>query len=339
MQRFVDSIPDGHGLLSFSKVIRCCGFGNWETEMTIHAGALSRSQRRAVEWPTLLLIVACYALWATVCVVLPTLSMGLTILCLGVLIGFHASLTHEVVHGHPFRTQAVNEAMMFTSLNLCIPYNRFRDLHLAHHQDQRLTDPFEDPESNYLDPSVWEGLPRWKQHLFAANNTLLGRMILGPLIGQALFLQSEWQAARAGDHAVWRAWALHLPGVVLVLCWIYFATDVPIWAYLIAVHVGFGLTRIRTFLEHQAHERARARTVIIEDRGPLSFLFLNNNLHVVHHMHPRVPWYQLPQLYWGNKARYLERNDGYRYTSYAEIFRAYVVRAKDPVAHPLWRRR
>jgi len=306
--------------------------------MTIHAGALTRAQSQAVEWPTFLMIAGCYALWGAATLLLFPVAPVFTVLITGILIAFHASLTHEVLHGHPFRSQRLNEATMFVSLNLCIPYNRFRDMHLAHHQDQRLTDPFDDPESNYLDPGVWERMPRWKQAVFQINNTLLGRIVIGPIVGQAVFMQSEWQAARAGDRAVWVAWALHVPGALAVLAWVIWMTEMPVWAYLIAAHIGLGLLKIRTFLEHQAHERARARTVIIEDRGPMAFLFLNNNLHVVHHMHPRVPWYRLPQLYRANKARYLDRNNGYRYGSYAEIFGKYLFRAKDPVPHPLWRR-
>ncbi len=306
--------------------------------MTLHAGALGRAQTHGVEWLTLSMIASCYGVWAMVSVFGFPMAPVLTVLLLGILIAFHASLTHEVLHGHPFKSQWANNALMFTPLNLCIPYERFRDLHLAHHQDQRLTDPFDDPESNYLDPGMWEALPLWKRMIFRANNTLLGRIVIGPVLGQIVFMNSEWQAARAGDRAVTRAWALHLAGGGLVLGWIVFATDIPVWAYLISAHIGLGLVRIRTFLEHQAHERARARTVIIEDRGPLAFLFLNNNLHVVHHMHPRVPWYRLPKLYAENKTRYLDRNEGYVYRSYAEIFRKYFLRAKDPVAHPLWRR-
>ncbi|MFN6978595.1 MAG: fatty acid desaturase, partial [Gemmobacter sp.] len=64
--------------------------------------------------------------------------------------------------------------------------------------------------------------------------------------------------------------------------------------------------------------------------------FLNNNLHVVHHMHPNVPWYRLPALYAANRAHYRRRNDGYVYRSYAEVFRRYALRAKDPVAHPVY---
>ena len=57
---------------------------------------------------------------------------------------------------------------------------------------------------------------------------------------------------------------------------------------------------------------------------------------VVHHMNPNAPWYQLPQLYEDGKDRYLACNEAYVYRSYAQIFRQYLLRAKDPVPHPLW---
>jgi len=110
----------------------------------------------------------------------------------------------------------------------------------------------------------------------------------------------------------------------------------PIWAYLVASYLGISILKNRTFLEHQAHEKARGRTVIIEDRGPLALLFLNNNYHVVHHMHPKLAWYKLPRMFAQDRGKYLERNDGYYYRSYAEIFGRHFLRAKDPVPHPLW---
>ena len=75
--------------------------------------------------------------------------------------------------------------------------------------------------------------------------------------------------------------------------------------------------------------------MIIEDRGPLALLYLNNNLHVVHHMHPQVPWYRLPAVYAANRDHYLRRSGGYSSRNYAQIFRTYLFRAKDPVPHPL----
>lgn len=53
-------------------------------------------------------------------------------------------------------------------------------------------------------------------------------------------------------------------------------------------------------------------------------------------MHPKVPWYDLPALYEARRDHYLTRNQGYRYVSYADVFRRHFVRPKDPVPHPLF---
>ncbi|WP_120632945.1 fatty acid desaturase [Ruegeria sp. EL01] len=287
------------------------------------------------EWGTFVLIVACYAAWLSVVFWLASWSLWLAIPAMGLVAALHSSLTHEALHGHPFRATWLNEALMALPLTLFIPFNRFRDLHLAHHQDANLTDPYDDPESNYLDPQVWSGLFAWQKRLYTANNTLLGRVVLGPAIGQVAFLRDEWRGAVRGDKAVLLAWALHLPGIVVVL-WIVTQSAMPVGAFVAAAYIGLGLVKIRTFLEHRAHERSRARSVIVEDRGLLAFLFLNNNLHVVHHMNPAAPWYRLPALYRAGKERYQACNEAYVYGSYWQIFREYFWNAKDPVAHPLW---
>ncbi|WP_282168171.1 fatty acid desaturase [Ruegeria atlantica] len=290
------------------------------------------SERPGPEWGTFALIIACYAAWLAVIFTLP---VWLAIPAMGLVAALHSSLTHEALHGHPFRTRWVNEALMALPLTLFIPYNRFRDLHLAHHRDSTLTDPYDDPESNYLDPKVWNTLKGWQKRLLRANNTLLGRMVLGPAIGQYIFFRDELRGAKHGDRAVLFAWGLHLIGVAAVL-WVVNGSPMPVWAFVLSAYIGLGLVKIRTFLEHRAHENSSARTVIVEDRGLLAFLFLNNNLHVVHHMNPGAPWYRLPALYRSGKDRYLASNEAYVYRSYGQIFRSYFWRAKDPVEHPLW---
>ena len=112
-------------------------------------------------------------------------------------------------------------------------------------------------------------------------------MAIGPLVGQIAFMATDWRLIRAGDRAARVGWLWHLPAFVVVLA-IVTLSPMPLWAYALSIYLGLAVLKIRTFLEHQAHERASARTVIIEDRGPLAFLFLNNNLHVVHHMHPQA---------------------------------------------------
>jgi len=289
-----------------------------------------------VEWPTLALIVMAYAVWAIGLFWLPLLWMPLAFAAVLAGIVLNSSLQHEVLHGHPFPGHTIaGAALVYPALNLCIPYERFRDTHLKHHLDSNLTDPYDDPESNYMDPGVWQGLNAPLRGLLRANNTLFGRILLGPAISQVVFMKSDLREIRGGDLLVLRAWAGHLVSVVAIL-WLVSLSPMPVWLYLIAAYLGLGVLKIRTFLEHQAHEKVRGRTVVIEDRGPLAFLFLNNNFHVVHHMHPRLPWYRLPELYFANREKYLSRNDGYRFRNYAEVFRAFFWRAKDPVPHPLW---
>lgn len=290
-----------------------------------------------IEWPTVYLAGACYAGWIGAVVWLSGISVILAVLALAVLLTLHSSLSHEALHGHPFPSRRVNEALVALPLGLFVPYPRFRDLHLEHHRDSDLTDPYDDPESNYLDPKVWSAMPRWQRVLFGLNNTLLGRMALGPTIGTVRFIASDTRLITGGDRALARVWALHVVGCGVVLA-IVAMTPMPVWAYVVAAYLAYSILKIRTFAEHRAHEKVRARTVIVEDRGPLALLFLNNNLHVVHHMHPRAPWYSLPHLYAARSGHYRACNDHYVFRGYGEVFRRHLLKSKDPVPHPLWSR-
>ena len=287
-----------------------------------------------IEWPTLALLCATYIAWA-LGTVLWAESAVFSLILTGVAIAQYSSLQHEALHDHPFRNRLLNEALVFASFSLFVPYRRFRDTHLQHHHDPSLTDPYDDPESNYCDPAVWPQLPRPLQLALRFNNMLLGRILLGPLIGTYNFLAKDLSLIGKGDHDVRVAWALNLIGLMPVGIWLHWV-GMPIFGYLGAVYLGLALLKIRSFLEHRAHETARARTVVVEDRGPLSLLFLNNNFHAVHHMHPKVAWYKLPALYAARRAHYLSRNEDYVYKNYGQVFRRYFMRAKDPVPHPLW---
>ncbi|GLS88303.1 fatty acid desaturase [Cypionkella aquatica] len=292
------------------------------------------TQKRRFEAPTVLMLLGSYAVlgiggwvWG--------ISGILSVLLVGIAVAQFSSLQHEVLHGHPFRHQILNEALVFPALMPWVPYLRFKDTHLQHHFDPALTDPYDDPESNYLDPDVWARTSSVMRGLLRFNNTLAGRVLIGPALGTFIFLRDEVAFLRQGRRRVWLAWGLHLLGLLPVLAWLAWA-GMPVWAYLLACYFGTALLKIRTFLEHRAHEAFRARTVVVEDRGPLSYLFLNNNFHVVHHMHPNVPWYELPALYRSRREHYLRRNEAYVYRSYPQVIRQYFWRAKDPVPHPVW---
>ena len=289
----------------------------------------------AVEWPTLLMMVATYAIWGMATALWaysPIFSLVITTLT----ITQFSSLQHEVLHGHPFVNRRLNEALVFPALSLVVPFHRFRDLHLAHHFDPNLTDPYDDPEANYMDPAVWDRMPMPVQALYRMNNTLIGRIVFGPAIAVYSLVKLDAGLIAKGDLAVLWAWVLNTIGVALVLVWVLGITAMPLWAYCVAAYAGFGLLKIRTYLEHRAHDAFRARSVIVEDKGPLALLFLNNNFHAVHHMHPNLAWYKLPRQYAAKREHYLRRNESYVFRSYAQIFRQFAFRAKDPVPHPIW---
>lgn len=288
-----------------------------------------------IEWPTLAVFAGCYAFWALVTVFHDDLGPLLLVVALAPLGALHLSLQHEASHGHPTRSRLLNEVLASLPLTLLIPFRRYKTLHLAHHHDERITDPILDPESFYIEPERWDAMTAPLRLVYTANNTLLGRLLLGPAIWATTFLADEWRALRSGDKAVRRAWLLHATGASLVLLWLEFVAGLPFWLYVIGIYPSFMLTMVRTFAEHQAAHDPAGRSVIVEHAPVLSFLFLNNNLHYLHHKHPTVAWYRLPQLFRQQRNRLLRENGGYRFAGYGEIFRAFAVTAKEPVVHPL----
>jgi len=175
------------------------------------------------------------------------------------------------------------------------------------------------------------------QALLRVNNTMIGRFVIGPLLGTAGFLLAEAKLIAAGDRAVRKAWALHAVGLAVVVPILLFGFHIPVWDYLLAVWLGQSLISVRTFAEHQWSERPDGRTIIVE-RSPFAFLFLNNNLHLVHHKNPNVAWYRLPEMFRSRRAEWLALNHGYVFPNYFALLKSYAFKPKEPVAHPALRR-
>lgn len=285
------------------------------------------------ETPTWAALTTCYALFVGLTLAAPEIPYGLAYFALAIVIAFHSSLQHEAIHGHPTPWPAANEALVCLPLNLVYPYRRYRDTHLSHHLDARLTDPYDDPESWYLDPEAWVRHPWWLKRLLVVNNAAIGRMLIGPALGFIRFFAADARRAASGDRVI-AAWALHGAGLVFLIAWLRFAGVSP-WGYALAAYGGLSLISLRSFLEHRADERVSGRSVIVEDRGPLALLFLNNNLHAVHHAHPGIPWAALPKYYRAHRERFVALNGGYVFRSYREVLARHAFRPKEPPAHPL----
>ena len=291
--------------------------------------------RNDAEWRTLLLAGVCYAVWLLLAFGWADLPDTVRVLLLIPVITLHSSLQHEFLHGHPFRNQTLNDLLISPPIGVLVPYLRFKSCHLTHHINENITDPFDDPESYYLDREIWATIPDWLKPLLVANNTLVGRVTIGPALATIGFLRSECVRTRAGDTLIPRVWLRHFLAIGM-LFWLIgtFGSLHPV-AYFVAAYFGMGLLMVRSFIEHQAVEKANQRSVIIETRGPLSLLFLNNNYHSVHHAYPSLAWYRIPAFFRENRARFLRMNGGYRYESYWEVFRRFAFRPKEPVAWPI----
>jgi fatty acid desaturase len=291
-------------------------------------------RRRPIEWPTIFVIGAVYLILGILTWNHAHLPWWIILPVGAYFAALHSSVQHEVLHGHPTRVRWINEALVFPTPTFWLPFQRYKETHLTYHNDQQLTDPSKDPESFYLLPEDWADVQGLKRQLFIVNHTLLGRMLIGPAVSIARFWTAELLQAAHGDRTKQKAWGIFAVSCTLSLIWIVGICGMPFWQYyLLIAYPGISLALVRSYCEHQAAEAIEHRTIIVEASPFWSFLFLNNNLHVAHHTQPNIPWYKLPAYFKTERDILIRNNNGYVMT-YAEIFRRYAVRPKEPIPYP-----
>ncbi len=290
----------------------------------------------AIEWPTLALVLAIHGGWLVLTWFHAAMPWWLFLPLAAWLSAWWGSAQHEILHGHPTRHHALNTALALPPYWLWLPYARYRDTHLIHHRDERLTDPLDDPESRYWTAASWHALGALGRAIVATQASLAGRLTIGPLWVIGRFLCTEFAQLRAGDRALAMIWLAHAAALVPVLAWVFVICGVPAWLYLAGfVQGGLMLTLIRSFAEHRAMSVIGERTATVENSYVLGPLFLFNNLHVAHHRWPGVPWYRLPALHSAHRAALRTWNGGLVYDGYRDLFRRYLFRGHDTPVHPL----
>ena len=291
-------------------------------------------KKQPIEWQTLGLFGGVYLGFILLTTSYHWLPWWVVLVAGAGIVALYGSLQHEVIHGHPTRWRLVNEALVFPTLWLWLPYALYRDSHLQHHKNELITDPFNDPESYYVPIVRWQEMSKPVQSLYLLRNTLIGRLLIGPLWVVVAFLIEEGRLCLKGKRDRLRVWGIYLLPVAATLWWLNYC-EIPLLEYvLLVVYPGLALTLLRSFLEHQAVELPEHRTVVVSSGALFSLLFLNNNLHALHHEQPAIPWYELPTVWKANKAKILARNGGYYYNGYRTLFKRYLFKVKTHPRHP-----
>lgn len=283
-----------------------------------------------LEAPTWLLCAAIYGGWFSLTASFHALPWWVVLPLGAWLVAWQNSLQHEIVHGHPTRWRWLNETLAYAPLGLVMAYPRYRSSHLKHHATDALTRPGEDPESFYVAAADWRKMNVLLRLLLTTNNTMLGRFFLGPAISYFLF----WRGFRFRRGELLE-YAAHAVALGAVMWWVIAYCGIPFWAYFaLFAYPGMSLTLMRSYLEHRPADDQKQRTAIVE-RAPLfGLLFLNNNLHAMHHDHPALPWYALPAVYRKERREALVQNGNYLFSGYLDVARRYLLRPKDNPVHP-----
>lgn len=308
------------------------------TERRAPSPAAPARTRTLVEWPTLMLALGLYAAWLGLIALAPHVSLWIIAPLTAIVVAWQSSLQHEILHGHPTASRRVNRWLGMVPLTLWLPYERYKQTHLQHHIDERLTDPLDDPESRYVTPQDWARLGAIGRLLLRAQATLAGRLVIGPFWAIGRFWLNEADRVIDGEPGARRIWIEHVLWCVPVVVYIMVIGHMPLWLYVLTIAVpATSIMLIRSFCEHRAVPGVRERVAIVENSWVLGPIFLFNSLHALHHENPTLPWYRYLAVYRENRERLIKENGGLVYNSYFDIARRYLFRPHDQVEHPMGR--
>ena len=281
------------------------------------------------EWPTWVAIFIVYMLWWIVLdnhAIIPFASLFLILI-----LTFHGSVQHELIHGHPTNNQKINDLLASPPIGLWCPYLIYKYSHLTHHNNANLTIPDSDPESYYVSEERWDGLSKWSQKLAIFNMTLFGRLILGPLWYFVFLRRHMFKSLRRSTLSDAFIWISHELLSLTMLFFIWFFFEFNILIYIGCAYFAQSLTLIRSFYEHRVANNPNHRSVIMKASLPMRMLFLNNSYHLVHHENPRMSWYRLPKEYRNRLDYYHDLNGNFIEPGYIKWFTSYLFK---PVTHP-----
>jgi len=187
----------------------------------------------------------------------------------------------------------------------------------------------------YVLQADWERMGPVKRALLTFNQTMTGRLLIGPALRLWILVVRETARVRKGDYGHLPHWAAHVVAAAILFWFISGICRMPWWQYcLLVAYPGLSLSLLRAFTEHRAAEDSQERTASVESNVLFGLLYLYNNLHVAHHLKPTMPWYDLPRYYRANRVELLKDNAHFVYRGYGELAKRYLFVPVFTPVHP-----
>jgi fatty acid desaturase len=228
------------------------------------------------------------------------------ILIIGVSIQAMAIIMHEALHANLFRQPVWDRWVGFVmAVPAFFSFTAYKVAHLNHHRYTR-TDKDQDELPNMC---------RNRQQYVALY---YGWFVVGTFL---YFFIVPWKAlriARSRDRSRICTEYLLMFLMYGFVVWLAIRSGHSMslfWYWLFPAQVAIFLSNVRGLAEHLGTEGsgdAISRTRTVTSNKLVSFLMLNLNYHLEHHLFPAVPWYSLPKAHQMLKPIYQNRQPDVR---------------------------
>jgi ring-1,2-phenylacetyl-CoA epoxidase subunit PaaE len=255
-----------------------------------------------VAWPTIALYVVTLGLFALE--MYGALSAGWSpwvTVPLGTAVTFLMfSVLHESTHHAVSTNTRLNDALGHVSVPFVTPYAPFRLVKFIHIEHHRNTN---EPKS--IDPDAWTSEGPWWQLPFRWMTIDVWYLV---------FYARRIPQRPRGEVVVSVAVAVGVLAAFAALFAAGYGAELLV-AFLIPQRLGLGvLAWWFDYLPHhglpftQRQDKYRATRVRVGGEWWLTPLFVYQNYHLVHHLHPSVPFYRYVRAWRRNEQAYLDRN-------------------------------
>jgi fatty acid desaturase len=249
----------------------------------------------AIRWWSNLVVVLYPALWVGAIVLMerfPAVPIRIAgVVVIAFCIQAMGSLMHEALHGNLFRHAFWDRWIGFL---LAIPtlfsHSAYKVAHLNHHRHTR-TEKDQD-EFSYACRAHWQYVAVFYVSFLVGS---LMYMVLVPVKALEMASRSNRQRILVDYSLMLACFA----GAVFAAVWTHHAPWL-LWYWLLPFLLAVLMANLRGLAEHMGTPTdggalRKTRTTI--SNPVYSFLLLNLNYHLEHHLFPGVPWYNLPRIH------------------------------------------